>query len=359
MEKILAINPGSTSTKIAVYEEDKEIFERVVRHKNSELEYGKYISEQYDFRKKVILDALEEAGIDIKKITAVVGRGGMIRPLEGGTYFINDEMLQDCRVGYAGQHACNLGALISDEIGKKLGIPSYIVDPPVVDEMSDIAKVTGLPEIQRRSLFHALNHKAVVLRAAEELGKKYEDLNIIVAMLGGGISIGIHEKGKVVDVNDAFDGEGPFSPERSGSLPLGYLVGRCFASDNNMDEIKKKIVGSGGVTAHLGTNDMREVGKKIEEGDAYAKLIYEAMAYQIAKSIGALSVVTNGKIDAIVISGGIAYDEKFVEKIKERVSFIGKVFVYPGEDEMQALANGALRVLRGEEKAKNYKPELL
>lgn len=354
MERLLIINPGSTSTKIAVYHDEKAIFVNTIVHQNSELEYQEYISEQQDFRKKVILDTLSEEGIDLKEITAIVGRGGAVKPLEGGTYTINEEMIKDCKIGYSAQHASNLGALIANEIAKEIGVASFIVDPPVVDEMSEVAKVTGLPGMRRESKFHALNQKAVARRGAEELGKKYEDANIIAAALGGGISVGIHVDGKVIDVNNCYDGEGPFSPERAGSVPLGNMIKRCFSGEYTHSEIKKQIAGQGGVIAHLGTNDIREVIKKIETGDNYAKLVYEAMAYQVGKSIAALAAVVNGKVDAIVLSGGIAHDKNFIKMITDRVEFISKVIVYPGEDEMGSLASGALRVLKGEEVAKEY-----
>lgn len=354
MEKMLVINPGSTSTKIGVFENLDPIMLVDIRHQAEDLEPFQTIAEQYTFRKKVILETLKNHHINLDKLTAVVGRGGAIRPIDGGTYRINEQMLEDCRVGYSAQHASNLGALISKEIASEYGVPSFVVDPPVVDELSDLARVTGLPGMKRASLFHALNQKAVARRAAKELGLKYENARLVVAHLGGGTTIGAHENGRVIDVNNGYDSEGPFSPERSGTLPVGAVVKLCLSGEHSIEEIRKMLVGKGGVFAHLGTNDMREVVKKIESGDEEAKLVYEAMAYQVAKAIGSRATVLRGRVDAIVITGGIAYDEHLVEMITGRVAWIAPVKVYPGEDEMKALAEGALRVLKGQEEAKDY-----
>ncbi|QEK13151.1 butyrate kinase [Crassaminicella thermophila] len=352
--RILTINPGSTSTKIAVFDNEKSILETTLRHSAQEINKYERIYDQYEFRKQVILDTLNDNGINITKINAVVGRGGLLKPIEGGTYKVSEKMLSDLEVGVLGEHASNLGGILANEIAKQLDIPSFIVDPVVVDEMDDIARISGMPEIERKSIFHALNQKAVARCAASELGKKYEGGNFIVAHMGGGVSVGAHRKGKVVDVNNALDGEGPFSPERSGGLPVGDLAKLCFSGKYTIDEIKKRIKGKGGLVAYLGTNDGREVGKMIEEGDKKAELIYKAMAYQIAKEIGSCAAVLKGEVDAVVLTGGIAYDKTFVKWIKDRVAFIGEVIVYPGEEEMIALAQGALRVLRGEEEAKEY-----
>lgn len=354
MEKLLVINPGSTSTKIAVFEDETMVFENTIRHQNEDLEYGEYISEQFNFRKKVIKDTLNESANYLHEFTAIVGRGGTIRPVEGGTYTINEKMLEDCKIGYGAQHASVMGALIANDLGNELNVPCFVVDPPVVDEMSEIAKVTGLPDMRRKSKFHALNQKAVARKAAEELGIEYEDANIIVAMMGGGISVGVHANGNVVDVNDCSNGEGPFSPERAGSVPIGDMIDLCFSSKHSKSEIKKMMMGQGGVSALLGTSDMRTVENNVSEGCEHSKLIYEAMAYQISKAITALSAVVNGDVDCIVLTGGIAYDRSFVKLISDRVSFLGVIIVYPGEEEMQALANGALRVLRKQEKPKEY-----
>lgn len=355
MFRMLIINPGSTSTKIAVYDDLNPVFVETLRHSTEELSPYKTIFEQYDFRKDVILKAVENKGIHIKTLNAVVGRGGLLKPIEGGTYAVNEAMIEDLKVGVQGQHASNLGGIIAFEIAKSLNIPSFIVDPVVVDEMEDIARISGMPEIERKSIFHALNQKAVAKRYAKECGKRYEDLNLIVAHMGGGISVGAHKGGKVVDVNNALDGEGPFSPERTGSLPVGELMKLCFSGKYTHDEMKKKICGKGGFVAYLGTNDGREVKKMMDEGNKEAELVYKAMAYQVAKEIGALGAVLCGKVDAIILTGGLAYGTELVEWIKERISFVGPIVVYPGEDEMLALAEGGYRVLTGEEKAKEYK----
>ena len=353
--RLLIINPGSTSTKIGVYEDETPILEETLRHSTEEI--GKYnsIFEQFSFRKEVILNILKKDNFDINTLNAVVGRGGLLKPIEGGTYAVNDIMLEDLKNGVQGQHASNLGGIIANEIGKSLNIPAFIVDPVVVDEMEDVARISGIPEIVRKSIFHALNQKAVAKRYAKEIGKKYEDINVIVAHMGGGISVGAHKAGKVIDVNNALDGEGPFSPERSGGLPTGDLVKLCFSGKYTLDEMKQKINGKGGYTAHLNTNNAKAVGDAALAGDKKSKLIEDAMSYQVAKEIGKCAAVLSGKVDAIILTGGIAYGKEFVEYIEEKVRFIAKVIVYPGEDELLALTQGGLRVLNGEEKAKEYK----
>jgi butyrate kinase len=353
--RLLIINPGSTSTKIAIFDNEKPVMETTLRHTNEELAPFKTVADQFEFRKNVILDTLNANGINITKLNAVVGRGGLLRPMEGGTYHVNDLMLKDIKIAAMGQHASNLGALIAHEIAGQLNIPSFIVDPVVVDELDEIARISGMPEIDRISIFHALNQKAVARRAAKDLGKPYEELNLIIAHLGGGISVGAHKDGRVIDVNNALDGEGPFSPERTGSLPVGGLVKLCYSGKYTIDELKKKIVGKGGLVAYLGTNDGREVEAMIKDGNKEAELVYQAMAYQVAKEIGASAAVLEGKVDAICMTGGLAYDKNLIGWIKERVQFIGDIRVYPGEDEMIALAEGGLRVLRGEEQAREYK----
>ena len=352
--KILTINPGSTSTKIAVFDNEDLVFEKTLRHSSEEI--GKYekISDQFEFRKTVIEDALTEGGIKTSDLDAVVGRGGLLKPIEGGTYIVNEAMIDDLKVGVLGEHASNLGGIIAKEIGDAVNVPSYIVDPVVVDEMDDVARISGSEDIDRKSIFHALNQKATARRAAKELEKEYFDCNFIVAHMGGGISVGAHEKGKVIDVANALDGEGPFSPERSGGLPVGDLVKMCFSGKYTQDEIKKKIKGNGGLVGYLNTNDGREVESRIEAGDEKAKLIYEAMAYQVSKEIGSCASVLKGNVDAILLTGGIAYSKMFTGMIEERVNFISDVKVYPGEDEMIALAQGGLRVLNKEEEPKNY-----
>lgn len=353
--RLLIINPGSTSTKIAVFDNENIICEETLRHSVDEISSYVKIYDQFEFRKNIILKALEKSKISIDSLDGVIGRGGLLRPIEGGTYEVNDKMLQDLREGYLGEHASNLGGIISYEIAKEIDKKAFIVDPVVVDEMQDVARISGLKEIERKSIFHALNQKAVARRYANKLGKKYEDLNLIVAHLGGGVSVGAHEKGKVIDVANALDGEGPFSPERAGSLPVGDMIKLCYSGKYTQDEIKKMLTGKGGIVSYLETNDAREVEARIENGDKYAELIYYAMSYQVAKEIGACAAVLKGNVDGIIITGGIAYDKKFTTWIEERVKFIAEVTIYPGEDELTALAEGGLRVLRGEEEAKLYK----
>lgn len=355
MNRMLIINPGSTSTKIAVYDDTEPVFVETLRHSSDEISSYKTIFDQYDFRKNVILKAVEDKGIDIKTLTAIVGRGGLVKPITSGTYEVNAPMLEDLKVGVMGQHASNLGGVIAYEIAKPLGIRSFIVDPVVVDELEDIARISGLSEIERKCIFHALNQKAVARRFVNERGLKYDDINLIVAHMGGGISVGAHQKGRVIDVNNALDGEGPFSPERTGGLPVSDLVTLCYSGKYTEAEVKKMITGKGGFVSYLDTNDAKEVGERAAKGDKKAELIFEAMAYQVSKEIAACAAVLKGNVDAILLTGGIAYGKEFVQLIKERVGFIAEVAVYPGEDEMLALAEGGLRVLNGEEKAKEYK----
>ncbi len=350
----LVINPGSTSTKIAVFDNEEVLFEKTLRHSTEEIGTYEKISDQYEFRKNIIVESLKENNIEIDSLDAVVGRGGLLRPISGGTYSVNEKMLKDLELGVLGEHASNLGGLLAYSIANDIGVSSFIVDPVVVDELEPIARIAGHPKFERISIFHALNQKAVARRAANELGKEYKDINLIVAHLGGGISVGAHKHGKVVDVNNALDGEGPFSPERSGSLPVGTLSKLCFSGELTLEEIKKMIKGSGGLTAYLGTNNAQKISEMVEKGDKNAAVIYEAMAYQVAKNIGQCAVVLEGNVDGIVITGGIAYDEMFVKWIEKRVKFIAKILVYPGEDELIALAQGGLRVLTGKEEAKIY-----
>ena len=354
MRKLLIINPGSTSTKIGVFEDEKEILDETLRHSSEEI--GKYdtVVDQKDFRKEVILDVLKSKGIDIKGFDAIVGRGGLLKPIEGGTYAVNEEMLDDIKKAERGEHASNLGAMIADEIAKEIGAKSFIVDPVVVDELSDVARISGVPELPRTSIFHALNQKAVAKRYAKEKNKAYEDCNIIVVHMGGGVSVGAHTNGRIVDVNNALDGDGAFSPERSGGVPAGALIKMCFSGKYTEAEVKKKITGQGGLVAYLDTNDMRDVLKASAEGDEKSKLIYDAFIYQVSKDVGAMATVLKGNVEAIILTGGIAYSDVVVNSIKERVSFIAPLVVYGGEDELLALAQGAIRVLNGEEQAKEY-----
>ena len=355
--RILAINPGSTSTKISVFENETEVWSIKLTHSQEELSEFDHIFDQYDFREGVILNELETAGHHISDFDAIVGRGGVLYPVEGGTYAVGERLIEDLREGVQGEHVSNLGAPIAKELSIQAGCPAFIVDPVVVDEMEPLARLSGHPDLPRRSILHALNQKAVARKAAADMNRSYSDLNLIVVHLGGGISVGAHKNGMIIDVNNALNGDGPFTPERSGGLPVGDLVELCFSGKRTHAEIKRMIKGAGGIVAYLGTNDMIEVEREIADGNDSYELVYEAMAYQISKEIGALATVFMGHVDAIVITGGIAYDKAFIEWIKNRVSFIADVLVYPGEKEMEALALGALRVLRGNEKPKDYNPE--
>ena len=352
--KSLIINPGSTSTKIGVFEDENLLFEETLRHSTEEISQYASIVEQKDFRKKIITDLLEEKNFDIKSLNVVVGRGGMLKPIPGGTYAVTDALLADLKVGVQGQHASNLGGILAREIGDAIGAPSYIVDPVVVDELMPIARYSGVPQLPRTSVFHALNQKAVAKRYAKENGKPYESLRLIVVHMGGGVSVGAHEYGMVVDVFNALDGDGAFSPERAGAVPSGALIKMCYSGQYTEKEVYSMIVGKGGFNAYLGTNDMREVTKRANEGDARAAEAKEAFLLQVAKDIGSMACVLNGKVDQIILTGGIAYGADVCDALKERAGWIAPVTVYPGEDELLALAQGALRVLNGEEQAMSY-----
>ncbi len=351
---ILVINPGSTSTKMSVFEGPKEVYTKTLYHSAEELAQFEHISDQLDFRVSVIEQQLAQNGFADRQIDAVVGRGGLLRPLEGGTYRVNEKMVQELREARYGEHASNLGAIIAHKIGQEHGAPAFIVDPVVVDELEDIARLSGLPELPRKSIFHALNQKAVARKAAAQLGKKYTDVTLIVAHMGGGITVGIHENGRVVDVNNGLDGEGPYTPERTGTLPVGDLIRLCYSGKYTRSEMLKKNKGQGGVVAYLGTNDMREVEKRALAGEQPWRLVYEGMAYQVAKEICALAAVVSGRVDGIVLTGGVAHSKVFTGWIRERVEFLAPVLEFPGEEEMEALALGAYRVLTGEEEAKEY-----
>lgn len=354
MFRILAINPGSTSTKIAVFEDETPLFTEVIHHDAQELAKYIRIFDQYPLRRDAVLNALQRHAISITSLHAVVGRGGLLRPIESGTYLVNERMLADLQAPKEREHASNLGAVIAHEIAVQAGISAYIVDPVCVDEFDDIARISGLPEIERKSLSHALNMKAMGRRAGKELGKPYHELNLVIAHMGGGISVSAHRKGRMVDVNQALDGTGPFSPERAGGLPVGDLVRMCYSGKYTYEQMMRKIVGQGGLVAHLGTNNAAEVERRILAGDAHARLVYEAMAYQIAKEIGLAATVLYGQVDAIVLTGGLAHSEMLINWIRPRVEWIAPVLVYPGEDELLAMTQGVLRVLRGEEPAKEY-----
>ncbi len=352
MEKqlILTINPGSTSTKIALFKANKSIFEKTIRHSTEELSQFPDIISQYGFRKELIIEEIKKASFDLNDIAVIVGRGGALRPMPSGTYIVNKKMKEDLVEGAASTgHASNLGGLIADDIAKTIeGAKAYIADPPVVDELIDVARISGHPSFKRKSIFHALNQKAVARRHARAIGKKYEELNLVIAHLGGGISVGAHCRGRVIDVNNALDGEGAFSPERSGTLPAGQLVQLSFSGDHEIGEIKKMLVGRGGLTAYLGSGNAMEIEERISNGDSEAALIYDAMIYQIAKDIGAMFTVLEGNVDGILITGGIARSEMLIGKLKRRIDKLATIYVYPGEDEMEALAMNGWLVLNKE-----------
>lgn len=353
--QILAINPGSTSTKIAVYADTTPIFILTISHSIEELSPFKRITEQFQFRKNLILQQLEDAEINLNHVKLVMGRGGLLKPVGSGVIAVNEKMVEDLRNCTYGEHASNLGGLIAWDIAQSLPeAKAYIANPVVVDELNDFARFSGHPLLLRRSVFHALNQKAVARQHAKSIMRKYEDLNLIVVHLGGGITVGAHQKGRVVDVNQGLDGDGPFSPERSGSLPVGDLVRLCFSGNYSEKEILKMITGNGGLVAYLGTNNAYEVEQRAAGGDDYAKLVYNAMAYQVAKEIGAMAAVLHFAVDGILITGGIANDKYFVNQVISYTFKIAPVHVYPGEDEMKALAMNGLRVVNGETVAKEY-----
>ncbi len=352
----MAINPGSTSTKIAVYDAENQLFIKNIKHSAEEIAKYKRIADQYEFRKELVLEEVRNAGFDIKEFKVIVGRGGLVKPISSGVWAVNDAMLADLKAGVSGEHACNLGGLIANDIASSLdNVPAIIADPVVVDEMHDLARVSGHPKFPRQSIFHALNQKAIARRYAKDHGKRYEDLSLIVVHLGGGVSVGVHKGGCVIDVNQALDGEGAFSPERTGSLPVNQLVNACFSGEYTKEQIKKMIVGEGGFVAYLGTNDAYEVETKAKEGSKEHAFYQSAMAYQVAKEIGAAATVLSGKVDAIILTGGIAKGKPFDDEVIERVKFIAPVEVYAGEDEMGALAMNATMFLDGEIECKQYK----
>ena len=347
---ILTINPGSTSTKIALFKDNELEFEQVLRHPAEELNQFSKLIDQYEYRKEKIINFLEEKNITLKDLDAISCRGGLIGPIPSGTYTINDSLFT--RLSTDVVHASNLAGIIGYNLSKELDIPSYITDPVTVDEMAPIAKVTGIPGIERKSKFHALNQTAIARRAAKQLNRKYDESNFIVIHIGGGISIGAHEKGKVIDVNNVIDGDGPMAPTRAGSIPVEAIIDLCFSGKYTRTELKEYVSQRAGLTDYLGTSDVRDVQEMMEQGNEQAKMLYEAMAYQICKNVGAMATVLKGKIDAIVVTGGVAYSKQFIRLLKERIDFLGEVIVIPGEEEMLALAEGALRVLTGEEEAK-------
>ena len=355
---VLAINPGSTSTKVAVYRDQNPLFEAHTRHEADELAAFERVADQKEMRLQCVLAALRAHDLPLSGLDAVVGRGGLLRPVPSGTYRVNDRMLRDALHPTGREHASNLGAVLAHEVAARAGgaVGAYVVDPVSVDEMEPLARVSGLPEIERRSFSHALNLKAVARRLAHDLGTEYTQLNLIGVHLGGGITVSAHRRGAMINVNQALDGTGPFSPERAGGLPVGDLVRLCFAEPGaSPGRVMHKIVGQGGLVAHLGTSDAQEVERRIDAGDAHARLIYEAMAYQVAHEIGGMAAVLKGQVDAIYLSGGLAYSQRLVGWIEERTAWIAPIHVYPGQFEMLAMVQGALRVLNGIEPARDYK----
>lgn len=353
--RILTINPGSTSTKFAVFSGTDPIFIKTIRHTTEELEPYEKIADQFHFRKELILEQLQNADIELTQIRAVVGRGGLLKPIESGVYEVNDTMLKDLKNSPLGEHASNLGGLIAHDIAASLpDARAFIANPVVVDELDDIARLSGHPLLQRVSIFHALNQKAVARQHAKSIMRKYEEMNLIVVHLGGGITVGAHKQGRVVDVNQGLDGDGPFSPERTGTLPVAALARLCFSGKYSLKQVLKMIKGEGGLVAYLGTNSAYEVEQRVQAGDKEAELVYKSMAYQVAKEIGSMATVMHMHVDGILITGGIAHDRYFVNLIIERVHRIAPVHVYPGEDELKALAMNGLRVLSGEAEPKVY-----
>ena len=353
--KILVINPGSTSTKMAVYDHETPVLLHSIAHTAEELARFDAITEQQDFRQQLVLDELKHSNIPLG-FDAVIGRGGLVKPISGGVYEINKRMLEDTLHGCVmHNHACNLGCLIAYDIATQIpNCRAFIADPGVVDELSPLARISGSPLMPRICIWHALNHRAIARRYAQSVGKQYEDLNLIICHLGGGISIAAHEHGRAIDANNALDGEGPFSPERAGSLPAADLIRLCFSGKYNEKQLLKHIAGQAGLTAHLGTNNMLEILERINQGDQHAKLIVDSMLYHTAKGIAAESAVLCGHIDAILLTGGMAHSDYIVSELCRRIGFLAPVHVFPGEDEMEALALNALDVLQGKRKAKVY-----
>ena len=350
--KILVINPGSTSTKIAVYENETPLLVRNISHTVEELSVYSQVVDQFEFRKNLVLQELEANKIPFD-FDAVIGRGGLVKPIPGGVYEVNEAMKRDT-VHAMRTHACNLGGLIADKLASSLpNCRAFIADPGVVDELEDIARITGSPLMPKITIWHALNQKAIARRFAREQGTQYEDLDLIICHLGGGISIAVHRHGRAIDANNALDGEGPFSPERAGTLPAGQLIDLCFSGQ--FTKLKKRISGRAGLTAHLGTTDVPVIIKSIEEGDKKAELVLDAMIYNVAKAIGGAATVLCGKIDAILLTGGIAYSDYVISRLKKRISFLAPIHIYPGENEMESLAFNALGALKGELPIQIYK----
>jgi butyrate kinase len=353
MYRVLAINPGATSTKIAVFDDETVVLKKSIEHQGDDLAPFDGLQVQLPYRLSLVESALREAGVPVSSLSAVVGRGGLLKPVAGGTYRVDETLLEDVRSARFGLHASNLGAQLASVVAAAAGVPAFVVDPVVVDEFEPVARLSGLPDLPRQSRSHALNCKAVARRAAADMGKSYDEVDLIVVHLGTGISVTAHRHGRMIDVNDAAE-EGPFSPDRCGGLPSQALAKLCFSGKYTQREMQKRVAGEGGMFAYLGTRDAREAEARADAGDARAALVLEAMAYQTAKEVGAMATVLWGRIDLIALTGGLARSESLVRDIVERITFLGPVALYPGEEEMESLAAGALRVLRGEEKAKEY-----
>ena len=353
--KILVVNPGSTSTKMAVYDDEKPILLRNITHTAEELAPFDAITEQQDFRRQLVLDELQRSDIPLE-FDAVIGRGGLVKPIAGGVYEINNQMVEDTLHGCVmHNHACNLGCLIAHEIAATIpGCRAFIADPGVVDELTPLARISGSPLMPRICIWHALNQRAIARRYARGIGREYEDLNLIICHLGGGISVAAHEHGRAIDANNALDGEGPFSPERAGSLPAADLIRLCYSGKYTEKQLLKRIAGQAGLTAHLGTNNMREILQRIKDGDEQAQLLVDAMLYHTAKQIASEAAVLCGQIDAILLTGGMAHSDYIVSELRRRIGFLAPVYTFPGENEMEALALNALAVLQGKRKAKTY-----
>jgi len=351
--KILVINPGATSTKFAVFEAEKVLLKKTIEHQGTDLKNFTRVFDQFQYRMNLIVEALEEATIPLTTLSAVVGRGGLLKAISGGTYAVNELMLSDLEKAERGEHASNLGGVLAHNLGKRLGIQAFIVDPVSVDEMEPVARISGFPDLERVSMSHALNMKAVARKVASDIGKEYQDINVVVAHLGTGISLSVHRGGRMIDIIDGKE-EGPFAPDRCGGLPASQLVKLCYSGKYTLTELRNQLFGSGGLYAYLGTKDIRDVEKMATEGNEKAQLLLQALCYQVAKEIGALSTVLKGNVERIILTGGIAYSKGIVEDITDRVTFIAPVVVMPGEEELESLAAGALRILRGEELPLTY-----
>ena len=353
--KILTVNPGSTSTKVALFIDQKEVFKKNIKHSAEEIAKFERISDQLPFRMDVIMKELEQDNVDLNGLNAVMGRGGLLHPLASGVYEVNEAMRRDLNNSPFGEHACNLGGLIAFNIAEKFGVKAYIADPVIVDEMDEIARFSGHPLFPRHSIFHALNQKIIARTHAKSVNKRYEDMNLIGIHLGGGISVAAHKKGRVVDVNNALNGDGPFTPERSGVLPSGPLMEACFSGKYSKKDIDLMLKGKGGFVAYLGTNDALTVEKEVRAGNKEWEKVYRAMAYQIAKEVGGIAVsALQMDVDGIFITGGMAYDKLFCSILNDYMHKIAPVYVYPGEDEMLALALNGIMVLNGEVENKIY-----